>query len=301
LLLNIFGDDTRMTCELHQMMYSWIGAAGDGGFIGHDHNAFTSAVLSQASGIYSLMVAESVTTTVAIKLVSGQTASISSDVEVPPTWGYDGRGAAFAVGAGAKLDVSHLNLGVLGISVDGGQLTIGDCILGEQVKLGMPGGGSLNVDSLAMPLAAWYYAQTHVEGDTGICSGAIGCAVTVSAVSIPEKSDWGELDGTLIFGGASGSPSEDPTGFLPAGSLLDPLCLTSHTTLNENWRTVDSLMSHHSDSSDCSGDDLDGFGAAGAAPKAFAIQVFGDPAGLAFSPPGDWMHCGTQYPGWLSA
>jgi hypothetical protein len=78
LLLNIYGDDTRMTCELHRTLYSapapphacrvppssgqiifvtavpaagspvactgWIGAAGDGGFIGEDVQAFFSSV-----------------------------------------------------------------------------------------------------------------------------------------------------------------------------------------------------------------------------------------------------------------
>ena len=77
LLLNIDGDDTRMTCELHRTLYSapappcaaavsprlarsfsspfpprahrslctgWIGAAGDGGFIGEDVQAFFSSV-----------------------------------------------------------------------------------------------------------------------------------------------------------------------------------------------------------------------------------------------------------------
>ena len=78
LLLNIYGDDTRMTCELHRTLYSapararsalprapssgpnvfvtvpaagsavacagWIGAAGDGGYIGGDGEAFFSSV-----------------------------------------------------------------------------------------------------------------------------------------------------------------------------------------------------------------------------------------------------------------
>jgi hypothetical protein len=60
LLLNIFGEDTRMTCELHLTLYSWVGAAGDGGFIGHDHVIYISSVLSHASGIFSLIVIESV-------------------------------------------------------------------------------------------------------------------------------------------------------------------------------------------------------------------------------------------------
>ena len=44
LLANIHGEDVKYTCELHQALYSWLGGATDGGFIGADIKSFISAV-----------------------------------------------------------------------------------------------------------------------------------------------------------------------------------------------------------------------------------------------------------------
>ena len=44
LLANIHGEDVKYTCELHQALYSWLGGATDGGFIGTDIKSFISAV-----------------------------------------------------------------------------------------------------------------------------------------------------------------------------------------------------------------------------------------------------------------
>eukprot|EP01050_Picozoa_sp_SAG11_P006893 SAG11_NODE_556_length_8552_cov_8.500651_1_plen_344_part_10 len=54
LLLNIEGEDSKLTCELHHDIYSWVGGAADGGYIGSDPQAFLSAVMSGAAGTYSL-------------------------------------------------------------------------------------------------------------------------------------------------------------------------------------------------------------------------------------------------------
>jgi hypothetical protein len=109
LLLNIDGDDTKMTCELHQhTLYSWMGAAGDGGFIGHDHAAFISSVLSHAPGIFSLIVSDSIEVGTAVDMVAGQSATIIGEAEAPPVWTYSGSGAAFAIGPGAELEVKQV-------------------------------------------------------------------------------------------------------------------------------------------------------------------------------------------------
>eukprot|EP01051_Picozoa_sp_SAG22_P014072 SAG22_NODE_1659_length_3873_cov_11.321940_1_plen_483_part_10 len=50
LLLNIDGTDTTLTCSLSNLLFSWVGAAALGGYIGSDVKAFLSAVLSGASG-----------------------------------------------------------------------------------------------------------------------------------------------------------------------------------------------------------------------------------------------------------
>ena len=50
LLLNIDGEDSKLSCELHHALYSWVGAATDGGYLGSDFQAFFSAVVSGAAG-----------------------------------------------------------------------------------------------------------------------------------------------------------------------------------------------------------------------------------------------------------
>ena len=52
LLLNIDGDDSKLSCELRHGMYSWLGPATDGGFIGSDIITFLSAITSAAPGTF---------------------------------------------------------------------------------------------------------------------------------------------------------------------------------------------------------------------------------------------------------
>jgi hypothetical protein len=54
LLLNIDGNDRKFSCQLHHNLYSWIGGASDGGYLGKDHRAFISAIIAGAAGTYFL-------------------------------------------------------------------------------------------------------------------------------------------------------------------------------------------------------------------------------------------------------
>jgi hypothetical protein len=54
LLMNLNGEDSKYSCELHHGLHSWVGAATDGGYLGSDARAFVSAVLSGAAGYYAL-------------------------------------------------------------------------------------------------------------------------------------------------------------------------------------------------------------------------------------------------------
>jgi hypothetical protein len=110
LLLNMEGDDTKMTCELHNLIYSWIGGAGDGGFIGYDMVACISSVLSHAAGLFSLILATSASTGIALDLVGGQSARIHSRLigGPPVVWTYTGSGSAFLIGAGASLQITDI-------------------------------------------------------------------------------------------------------------------------------------------------------------------------------------------------
>jgi hypothetical protein len=53
LLLNVDGEDMKMSCELHHDQHSWIGSASDGGYLGSDAQLFFSAVLSGARPVFT--------------------------------------------------------------------------------------------------------------------------------------------------------------------------------------------------------------------------------------------------------
>jgi hypothetical protein len=52
MLLNIDGEDSKLSCELHHGQFSWLGPASEGGYLGSDVEAFVSAIVSGAAGIY---------------------------------------------------------------------------------------------------------------------------------------------------------------------------------------------------------------------------------------------------------
>ena len=52
LLLSLDGNDAKFTCELRNGLYSWVGPATDGGYIGADFATFFSSVVSGAAGTY---------------------------------------------------------------------------------------------------------------------------------------------------------------------------------------------------------------------------------------------------------
>ena len=52
LLATIDGTDTKFSCNLAHGLYSWMGAASEGGYLGADSASFFSAVVSGAAGSY---------------------------------------------------------------------------------------------------------------------------------------------------------------------------------------------------------------------------------------------------------
>ena len=92
MLLNIDGDDSKLSCELQHGLYSWVGAATDGGYLGADAQSFLSAVVSGAAGSYivTLTADAGIGTDLAIR--PGQDVRISGDsgVAEPPNWGTGG-------------------------------------------------------------------------------------------------------------------------------------------------------------------------------------------------------------------
>eukprot|EP01050_Picozoa_sp_SAG11_P001295 SAG11_NODE_55_length_19449_cov_28.630135_4_plen_422_part_00 len=58
LMATIDGTDTKFSCNLANMLFSWLGAAALGGFLGRNVVAFVSAVISGAAGTYVLTLVE---------------------------------------------------------------------------------------------------------------------------------------------------------------------------------------------------------------------------------------------------
>ena len=88
LLLNIDGEDSKLSCELHHALYSWVGAATDGGYLGSDFQAFFSAVVSGAAGVYVGMLVEDAGISTALVVTPGQVVSVTGDPSLPqpPAW-----------------------------------------------------------------------------------------------------------------------------------------------------------------------------------------------------------------------
>ena len=95
LLLNLDGEDTKLTCELHHLLYSWIGGAADGGYIAGaiaDTQAFFSAVVSGAAGFYLATLLSDAGISTDLTIQPGQSVVVSGDqsLAAAPAWGTGG-------------------------------------------------------------------------------------------------------------------------------------------------------------------------------------------------------------------
>ena len=86
LLLNIDGEDSKLSCELHHALYSWVGAATDGGYLGSDFQAFFSAVVVGAAGVYIGMLVEDAGISADLVVTPGQTVSVTGVAAAQPAW-----------------------------------------------------------------------------------------------------------------------------------------------------------------------------------------------------------------------
>jgi hypothetical protein len=89
LLATIDGTDTKFSCSLANMLFSWLGAAALGGFLGQNVVAFVSAVISGAAGTYVLTLTEDADVATDLVVQPGQNVIISGDAGLaePPSWG----------------------------------------------------------------------------------------------------------------------------------------------------------------------------------------------------------------------
>ena len=126
MLLNLEGADTKLSCELHHGLYSWVGAATDGGYLGADGQAFFLAINSAAPGLYALLMhADMPSVTQTLEIRPGQLATVSGleSIAVPPTWGSTG---GIRVQDSGSLLMQYVTI-VAAIDVDsGGSLTLHD-------------------------------------------------------------------------------------------------------------------------------------------------------------------------------
>ena len=77
LLATIDGTDTKFSCNVAHGLYSWVGAASEGGYLGVDFQAFFSAVSSGAAGNYLVTMIAAAGISTALTIRAGQIVSIN--------------------------------------------------------------------------------------------------------------------------------------------------------------------------------------------------------------------------------
>jgi hypothetical protein len=162
LLLNLDGTDTKFSCNLAHGLYSWMGAASEGGYLGADAQSFSSAVVSGAAGSYIVTLTADAGISTDLVIQPGQDVHISGDpaLAAAPSWGSGG----FTVAARGSLSL-------VSVQLDAG------------VTLTVTGGGGLSIARLALPARA--LARRHRRARQrdlrrkGITSSRVGgvCAV----------------------------------------------------------------------------------------------------------------------------
>jgi hypothetical protein len=108
LLATIDGTDTKFSCNLAHGLYSWMGAASEGGYLGADAQSFFSAVVSGAAGNYIVTLTEDAGISTDLVIQPGQDVRISGDpgLAVAPSWGSGG----FTGGEMASVTLRNLRL-----------------------------------------------------------------------------------------------------------------------------------------------------------------------------------------------
>jgi hypothetical protein len=132
LLATIDGTDTKFSCNLAHGLYSWMGAASEGGYLGADAQSFFSAVVSGAAGSYIVTLTEDAGISTDLVIQPGQDVHITgSGGSLPSNWGSGG----FTVQQGGS--VSLANVAVAGsITVqDGGTSSVNGGTLGGLVSV----------------------------------------------------------------------------------------------------------------------------------------------------------------------
>ena len=156
----------------------------DGGYLGADFEAFFSAVVSGAAGIYVGMLVEDAGISTDLVVRPGQDVSVSGDRSLaqPPLWGSGG----FTVQQRGALSLSFVALGASA----------------AVTALAVTGGGSLSLSSMAVHAEVMFYLVTHLDG--------AGSSVRLTDVTVPEYPALGGGTGTLTVAAGDSFPTFDP-------------------------------------------------------------------------------------------
>eukprot|EP01050_Picozoa_sp_SAG11_P015408 SAG11_NODE_1995_length_3950_cov_42.467151_1_plen_638_part_00 len=144
LLATIDGTDTKFSCNLANMLFSWVGAAALGGFLGRNVQAFVSAVISGAAGTYVLTLVEDADVGTDLVVQPGQNVIISGDVGLAeaPRWGSGHHSFVVQEFGSLTLQWIRLPLATLGSAVSafiegaGGTLSFATIIVPERPRWG---------------------------------------------------------------------------------------------------------------------------------------------------------------------
>ena len=143
LLATIDGTDTKFSCSLANLLYSWVGSASLGGFLGQNVLAFVSAVISGAAGTYVLTLPGDVDISVHLTIQPGQYVIITGGPSLTeaPAWGS----GEFSVSSGAELILKDLEVSGPIAVASGGSLQLkhvdfapGGCVRGDATLVDTP-------------------------------------------------------------------------------------------------------------------------------------------------------------------
>eukprot|EP01045_Picozoa_sp_COSAG04_P005318 COSAG04_NODE_245_length_18929_cov_6.708391_4_plen_3740_part_00 len=242
LLATIDGTDTKFSCNVAHGLYSWVGAASEGGYLGADFASFFSAVASGAAGAYIVTLTEDAGISTELTIRPGQDVRISGDLGLSeaPSWGGGGfvvqeRGSLSLTYSVVEGDLTVLGGGSLrlnGCTVHGaltvidGSARLTGCTLpnGATVhatpSVSLRGLAMLSLTSMDMPVAALGKMLAQIGGASlrhDWANEARGGSLRFDRVTAREFPGAGEMTGIMTVA-RDGSKTTDPPEFgaLPA-------------------------------------------------------------------------------------
>jgi hypothetical protein len=168
-----------------------MGAASDGGYLGADFEAFFSAVMSGAAGVYVGVLLQDAGIETDLVVQPGQRVSVSSDPSLPQSrrWGEGG----FLVEQRSSLSLRSIVMPTVIVR-----------------------GGELNLAQMVMNFAQLSLLFADLTTTTSV--------VRLSEVTVLDSSPELEaLTGSVTWD-ADGAVVYDPPGYLPQGLVRFPVC-----------------------------------------------------------------------------